>query len=94
MSNKRWIMARRNHRDGRMADNAGIAIHQERHMPTVNIQLYAGRTLEQKRAFAEKVTTLVCETLGSTPETVHVIFTDVKRENWATAGRLGSDPKV
>ena len=32
------------------------------------------------------------DTLGGTYEGVQVIFTDVKRENWATGGRLASDP--
>ena len=61
-------------------------------MPTINIQLFEGRTLDQKRAFAEAVTKVTVDTLGGTYEGVQVIFTDVKRENWATGGRLASDP--
>jgi len=61
-------------------------------MPTINIQLFEGRTVEQKRAFAEAVTKVTVDTLGGTYEGVQVIFTDVKRENWATGGRLASDP--
>ena len=34
-------------------------------MPTLKVELYEGHTIEQKRAFAEKVTVLVSETLGS-----------------------------
>ena len=63
-------------------------------MPTVKVEMYEGRTMEQKRAFAEKVTALVSETLGGAPETVQVIFDEIKRENWATGGKLASDPKV
>ena len=33
-------------------------------MPTLKVQMYEGHTIEQKRAFAEKVTALVSETLG------------------------------
>ena len=62
-------------------------------MPTLNVQMYEGRTVEQKRAFAEAVTKVVCDTLGGTPESVQVVFTDVKRENWATGGKLASDPR-
>ena len=61
-------------------------------MPTINIQLFEGRTIEQKRAFAEAVTKVTVDTLGGTAAGVQVIFTDVKRENWATGGRLASDP--
>ncbi len=61
-------------------------------MPTINIQLFEGRTLDQKRAFVEAVTKVTVDTLGGTAAGVQVIFTDVKRENWATGGRLASDP--
>ena len=63
-------------------------------MPTLKVQMYEGHTIEQQRAFAEKVTALVAETLGGAPETVQVIFDEIKRENWATGGKLASDQKV
>ena len=63
-------------------------------MPTLKVAMYEGRTMAQKRAFAEKVTALVSETLGGAPETVQVIFDEINRENWATGGKLASDPKV
>ena len=31
-------------------------------------------------------------TLGGSPDSVDIIFTDVQRGDWATAGRLWSDP--
>jgi len=61
-------------------------------MPTINVQLFEGRTLEQKRAFVEAVTKVTVETLGCSVNAVDIIFQDVKRENWATGGRLASDP--
>ena len=60
-------------------------------MPTINVQLFEGRTVEQKRAFVEEVTKAACLTLGCSPESVDIIIEDVKRENWATAGKLWSD---
>nr|WP_257220625.1 MULTISPECIES: 4-oxalocrotonate tautomerase [Burkholderia] len=60
-------------------------------MPTFNIQLFEGRTVEQKRAFVEAITRVTCETLGCAPGSVDIILTDVKKENWATAGKLWSD---
>lgn len=62
-------------------------------MPTIHVELFEGRTVDQKRAFAEAVTKATVETLGAKPNTVEIIFTDVKRENWAVAGRLSSDPQ-
>ena len=60
-------------------------------MPTFNIQLFEGRTLDEKRKFVEAITRTTCETLGCSPGSVDIILTDVKRENWATAGKLWSD---
>ncbi|GAB3627076.1 4-oxalocrotonate tautomerase [Pandoraea terrae] len=62
-------------------------------MPTFHVELFEGRTVEQKRAFVEAITRVTCETLQCGPESVDIIITDVKRENWATAGVLWSDPR-
>ena len=60
-------------------------------MPTINVQLFEGRTPEQKRAFAKAVTEAACNTLGCDPAAVDIILHEVKKENWATAGKLWSD---
>ena len=60
-------------------------------MPTYHIELFEGRTVEQKRQLVEAVTRVTTEVLGSAPESVDIIITDVKRENWATGGKLWSE---
>jgi 4-oxalocrotonate tautomerase len=60
-------------------------------MPTINVQLFEGRTVEQKRAFVKAVTEAAVATLACSAESVDIIIDDVKRENWATAGKLWSD---
>ncbi len=60
-------------------------------MPLIHVSLFEGRSLEQKRAFAEHVTKVASETLQCSPDSVDVIFEDIKRSDWATAGRLHSD---
>ena len=60
-------------------------------MPTYRIELFEGRTLEQKRKLVEEVTRVTTEVLGCAPESVDIILTDVKRENWATGGKLWSE---
>jgi 4-oxalocrotonate tautomerase len=60
-------------------------------MPTIRVELFAGRTPDQKRAFAQAVTEAAVRTIGATPGSVDVIFTDVERHNWASAGVLWSD---
>jgi 4-oxalocrotonate tautomerase len=60
-------------------------------MPTFNVQMFEGRTLEQKRKFVEAVTRVTCEMLSCSPESVDIIITDIRRDNWATAGKLWSE---
>ena len=60
-------------------------------MPTINVQLFEGRTQEQKRAFAKAITEVTVQTLGASPESVDIIIHECKRESWATAGKLWSD---
>ena len=62
-------------------------------MPIIRIEMFEGRSTEQKRACAEAVTKAWCDTCGGTPAAVTVVFTDVAKSDWATAGKLASDPK-
>ena len=62
-------------------------------MPTYHIEMMEGRTLEQKKKLVEEITRVTVEVLGSAPESVDILITDVKRENWATGGRLWSEPR-
>ncbi len=63
-------------------------------MPVIRIEMYEGRTVEQKRACAEAVTKAFCDTCAGTPASVTIIFTDVAKSDWGSGGRLASDPKV
>ena len=60
-------------------------------MPTYHIELFEGRTLEQKRKLVEEVTRVTTEVLGCASESVDIILTDVNREHWATGGKLWLD---
>lgn len=62
-------------------------------MPTYHIELMEGRSLEQKKKLAEEITRVSVEVLGSQPEAVDILFVEIKRENWATGGRLWSEPR-
>jgi 4-oxalocrotonate tautomerase len=63
-------------------------------MPFIHIRLYEGRTQEQKRAFVEAVTRETSRTLSCPPEAVDIVFEDIKKSDWASAGKLASDPKT
>ena len=60
-------------------------------MPIINVQLFEGRTVEQKRAYAKALTEASVEILGCSASAVDVIFTDVKKSDWASGGKLCSD---
>ena len=60
-------------------------------MPTYHIELFEGRSVEEKRKLVEAVTRVTTEVLSSSPESVDIVITDVKRENWATGGKLWSE---
>jgi len=60
-------------------------------MPTYHVEMMEGRTVEQKRKLVEEITRVSVEVLGGSPESVDILITDVKRENWATGGKLWSE---
>lgn len=60
-------------------------------MPTIRVELFAGRTIEQKRALAAALTEATVKTLGGSPDSVDILFYDIQRHDWATAGTLWSD---
>lgn len=60
-------------------------------MPLITVQMYEGRTVEQKRELAAAITEAVVRIAKTTAEATQVIITDVPKHNWATAGKLASD---
>ncbi|HRD99617.1 MAG TPA: 4-oxalocrotonate tautomerase [Rubrivivax sp.] len=60
-------------------------------MPTIRVELFAGRTLEQKRALAAALTEATVRVLGGSPDAVDVVFQDVQRHDWASGGQLWVD---
>ena len=57
-------------------------------MPIVRIELYAGRTPEQKAACARDIVYSVVRKLGAPTDVVQVVFVDVERHDWHTGGRI------
>jgi 4-oxalocrotonate tautomerase len=62
-------------------------------MPTIRVDLFEGRTPEQKRNLVKALTQACVDTLGSKPESVDVLLFDVKPSDWATGGELWSEKK-
>lgn len=60
-------------------------------MPTIRVEMFEGRTPEQKRALAAALTEAAVRTLGGSADSVDVLIYDIKRHDWATGGALWSD---
>jgi 4-oxalocrotonate tautomerase len=60
-------------------------------MPIVRVELFEGRTREQKAKAAKEITEVVARALGASPESTHVIFADVSKSDWANAGKLADE---
>ncbi len=63
-------------------------------MPTYHVEMMEGRTIEQKKKLVEAITRVSVEILGGQSDSVDIIITDIKRENWATGGKLWSEPRT
>ena len=67
--------------------------YQRKTMPTYHVEMMEGRTLDQKKKLVEAITRVSVEILGGVPDSVDIIITDIKRENWSTGGKLWSEPR-
>jgi 4-oxalocrotonate tautomerase len=61
-------------------------------MPTLRVEMFAGRTVEQKRTLARELTDATVRALGVPASAVEVLFYDIDKHDWAVAGTLCSDP--
>lgn len=62
-------------------------------MPIVHVELFEGRSLEQKRELVRGITEVVARTCGVSPDGVHVLIEEKKRENWGRGSVLAVDRK-
>jgi 4-oxalocrotonate tautomerase len=60
-------------------------------MPIIQITMLTGRTAEQKRKIAQRVTEVMVEETGTAREGVTVAFHEVPKESYARSGVLMSD---
>jgi len=59
-------------------------------MPVVTVEMWEGRTVEQKKKLVEGITSEIAN-MGVSPEKVHIIIKDNPKHNWATGGKLASE---
>lgn len=60
-------------------------------MPVIRVEMFKGRTREQKRELVRALTDTYIRVLGGKPEGVTIILAEVDKEDWAVAGGLVAD---
>lgn len=60
-------------------------------MPLVQITMLSGRTIDQKRKLAQRITDVMAEEAGARREAIVVTFVEVSKESYATGGVLMAD---
>ncbi len=60
-------------------------------MPVIQVTLLKGRTIEQKRKLAARLTDAMVEEAGARREAVTVTMVEVSREDYASGGVLMAD---
>lgn len=66
-------------------------------MPVVTIEWYEGRSSEQKREIAERLTQLLSEIGKMPPDQVWIRFVDSPKSEWAIGGEIqgsGGEPAL
>ena len=62
-------------------------------MPLVQITMLQGRTTDQKRKIARRITDVLVEEAGARREGIVIAFHEVSQENYASGGELISDKR-
>ncbi len=62
-------------------------------MPMIQVTMLEGRSAEQKRRLAQRLTDAMVEEAGAKRETITIAFVEVPRESYATGGVLMADKK-
>ena len=60
-------------------------------MPTLRVELFEGRTPQQKAELAKELTDACVRVLGGSPDAVDIVFFDVARQDWSTGGVMWSE---
>jgi len=60
-------------------------------MPIVRIEMWKGRSQQQKRELARVITEAMVNIGQTTPEATIIVFEDIEKEDWAQGGTLATD---
>lgn len=57
-------------------------------MPVITVEMFEGRTAQQREDFARAVTEAVVKILKAPPEHAWIIFREHPKSHWAIGGKL------
>lgn len=57
-------------------------------MPIIKVEWFEGRSPEVKAQVAAALEKLMIEQAGCPPGSTYIVFSDIKKENWASHGKL------
>ncbi len=60
-------------------------------MPIIQVHLFEGRTVDQKRKCAKEVTDAIVRTLSCPVDHVRIVFEDMKKTDFSVGGVLVAD---
>ena len=60
-------------------------------MPIIRVEMFPGRTADQKRDLVRELTDGFVQTCGGAGDRLHVVITEVDHENWGVGGELTSN---
>lgn len=60
-------------------------------MPFVIVEMWEGRTVEQKRKLVRAITDAMIDHADCKPDHLHVVIHDTPKSSWGRGGVLGSD---
>ena len=60
-------------------------------MPVIIVEMWTGRTAEQKANLAQNLTEGTMEVLGVRPDQVRVIIHEIPKENYAIGGKTAAE---
>ena len=60
-------------------------------MPIIRVEMWSGRTTEQKAELAEALTDAIVRIGKTSAEHTIVLFEDIDKDNWAEGGKLASE---
>lgn len=60
-------------------------------MPTLRVELFEGRSADQKRDLVAALTEATVRVLDCPPDAVDIVLSEVSRAHWATGGVFWSE---